>query len=212
MALAKPVLKALSDSHLRAIGLVAAQWADLEWSIMFILSKAFKLDFKHAVILAGAQNPEAWCRMINKLLYPQPAKGDPKIKRPLDKITDKIIKLSSKRNAIVHTSWFPPQPIAGGLFSLGSKSVPARPKAGEAAEGAALPKRNPKIFLNISYNATQMLEVANEIAKVELELLSWWRQQPKTNLLAEMLRTHASPPTLSKTAKPAPSRKKSSAP
>lgn len=163
----KPVLKALSDSHLRAIGMVAAHWARLEVTLLWIISRTCNIELKQAVILAGAQNATAWCEMLQKLTTPEQEAGKPKIRTPIDEIVEKVKLLLTSRNNIVHTSWFDTRDFSVGLINF----VDERPKANQKARGAGIPKRGRKIFLDTSYTAKEMLKVASEIQAVEQALL-----------------------------------------
>ncbi len=204
----KQILKALSDSHLRAIGLVAAQWAQLELTLISILSKTSNIPVKQTLILAGAQNATAWCDMLHKLTYEPHALGKPKVKTSLDPIRQRIADLQAQRNTIVHTAWFEPKAeIPSGLFG----DIPrARIRASQTAEGAGIPKRGNKIVTITSYSAKEMLAVASKIEKVELDVSSWHHQQQPTSRLIELLRTPSSHSIPVKNLKPQKTRLKSS--
>lgn len=190
-ALKKPVLKALSDSHLRAIGMVAAHWAQLEVTLLWIVSRVCKIELKQAVVLAGAQNATAWCEMLRKLTSPVQEVGKPKIRMPIDPICETVQTLLKERNNIVHTAWYDARDFTVGLINF----VDVRPKATQKARGAGIPKRGSKIFLETSYTARERLKVASEIQAVERSLFGWWDQRQKVSRLAELQRNPSSPPT-----------------
>ncbi len=171
----KPVLKALSDSHLRAIGMVAANWSRLEVAFLWVIARVADIDFKDATILAGAQNATSWCDMLQKLTAPpENVQQHFKLtKTPLDAIKKKVEALQRERNTIVHSYWLDPEANSrGGLLGLGLKT---RPNARQKASGTGIPKRGVKVFLKASYNATEMLGVAKQIQDLEEELLAWER-------------------------------------
>lgn len=172
----KPVLKVLSDSHLRAIGMVAANWSRLEVTFLWVIARVAEIEFKDAAILAGAQNAMSWCDMLQKLTAPpENVQQHLKIaKTPLDAIRKKVETLQRERNNIVHSFWLDPDASKrGGLLDLGIK---VRPKAGQKASGTGIPKRGGKVFLKASYNAKEMLSVAKQIQDLEDELLAWERR------------------------------------
>ena len=182
---AKSVLKALGDSHLRAIGLVAAQWAELEMSVVWVLSRIADISLSKAVILAGAQNAVAWIDMIKKISYGIQQEGQPKIKTAIDPISKEIADLLKLRNDIVHTSWNQPSSTAGLLDIEGKPNT--RPRAALRAEGIGIPKRGSKVFSRTSLNTREMLKIATRIQEVEQTLFLWWNQRQKTNRLTELL-------------------------
>lgn len=187
----KQVLKALSDPHLRAIGLVAAQWASLEISILWVLSKESSLSLTQTVVLAGSQNASAWCEMLRKLTDPERVPGKPKAKTDLDPITGEITALLTLRNSIVHTSWNTPESVGGLLNYVEAKT--ARPRAAHKAEGIGIPKRGNKIFSVTMFTTSEMLAIATRIQKVEQSLYSWEFQRQKIRQQKEKILARARP-------------------
>lgn len=172
----KPVLKALSDSHLRAIGMVAANWSRLEVTFLWVIARVVGIDFRNAVILAGAQNAMSWCDMLQKLTAPPEGEQQhiKRVKTPLDAIRKEVETLQKERNNIVHSFWLDPNAkMHGGLLGLG---LEVRPKADRKASGTGIPKRGARVFLKASYDAKEMLGVATQIQKLEEDLLAWERQ------------------------------------
>lgn len=173
------ILKALRDTHLRAIGKVAAQWSALEITILFVISKALNVSFTQATIVCGSQNASAWCDMLKKLT--NESKGS-----ELATVCKTIEDLQSKRNNIVHAYWHPRQEVANGLFGL--NITPQKPPI--LARGIGVPKRGKEIFRQFEYAPQDILKVANEIAKAERSLFDWHSQRQKRLLLAQKLAEH----------------------
>jgi hypothetical protein len=196
----KAVLSALGNSHLRAIGMVAAEWSNLEVSILWTVSRVFGIKMSQAVILAGAQNATAWCDMLRKETNPPVIPGKPQEQTKLDKIADKVTKLLTLRNNVVHTAWHE-QAEYGLIYgeaadALNARSSRPKLKSTHKATGTGIPKRGNKLFIDTSLTAAEIIALANRIAAVEQELFVWKRQRDRTNRLAELLKTpshHSTP-------------------
>jgi hypothetical protein len=179
----KIVLRALGDSHLRAIGMVAAQWSSLEFSLLWVLSQEFKIKPSEAVILAGAQNAAAWCEMLRKQTNPPHKLGAQKRLSSIDKLALEVGKLLKLRNDIVHTAWDAPRV---GIIS-GVMADRKRLKASDKATGSGIPKRGSKLFTDTDFTATEMIAVATRIAKVEQDMLVWLDRRSQPNRLLNLL-------------------------
>jgi hypothetical protein len=187
----KAVLRALSDSHLRAIGMVAAQWSSLEVTLLWIVSRAFKIRMSQAVILAGAQNAPAWCEMLRKEMNPPIERGKKTPTTKLDKLAEEVAKLLKLRNDVVHTAWDPHGEyglIDGEAGEVLNARLP-RIKAAHKASGTGIPKRGSKLIIETELTAAEMIAIATRIEAVEQALFVWWRQRNQTNRLADLLRT-----------------------
>lgn len=176
------VLKALRETHIRAIGKVAAQWSVLEITILFVIAKVLNVEFRDAVAVCGSQNATAWCDMLKKLTKESKSTGAPK-RTVLDNICQTISELQTKRNDIVHGYWHPRKEVATGL--LGLPLNPSKPP--ELASGIVVPKRGVAVFRQIEMTPSEMLKTANEIAKAERELFDWYSQRQKRLLTAQQL-------------------------
>jgi hypothetical protein len=169
------ILSALSDSHLRAIGKVAAQWSALELTMMYCISRITGSTIKQAVILTGSQNVASWCDMLKKLTEDsKPFTGKA---TELDRICKQIIDIQSERNAVVHTAWHPRVALIG---LLGSPTELVRIKSKEQASGVGVPKRGTQVYKDVAYSAPEMIRVAKDIQAAETDLFAWMQKRPKT--------------------------------
>lgn len=184
----KPVLKVLSDAHLRAIGMVAANWSRLEVTLIWALAKIGDVDFRKAVILAGPQNAISLCEMLDKLLAPQSIK-DPKPTKNTEfsKIKERIQALQRDRNNIVHSYWFGPN--TNKLVGLLGIELNQRPTADQKVSGTGIPKRGNKVFLDNAYTAKEMLSVAKQIDELDMTILKWAQMTMRTRALAKELKS-----------------------
>jgi hypothetical protein len=176
------VLKALRDTHLRAIGKVAAQWSALEITILFVISKTLNVSFSDATAVCGSQNASAWCDILKKLTKESKSAGLPE-NTELDRVCITITKLQTKRNDIVHGYWHPRREMSSGLLGLSlNPNIPSK-----LASGIGVPKRGTKIFKLIELTPEDMLNTANEIAQAERALFEWHSQRQKRHLLAQAI-------------------------
>ena len=200
------VRKALSDAHLKAIGTVAASWSSMEMTILYTMTKVANIPFQTTIILAGPSNLAAWSDMLKKLC-------DSTIKfrwnsKKLATLLEKIKKLSTERNNVVHASWSPDtadQPT-GLLWT-----PPPNTNTPKIAKGMGVPKRGKNILIAVEKTAAEIRDVAKKIEATEQELFAWLVQTPPKHVqLALELESQAarnpqtSPNTLRNLLSPSP--------
>ncbi len=183
--------KALSASHLRAIGKVAATWSALELTMLNAIADAAKLDLRDAIILVGSQNVAQWCEVLKKLtgdsneFLPRQENKQNK-KSPLtqlDVICATITKLQPRRNQVVHTYWRQNAPEQG-LYGIGS---PQSTTGKLPAVGVSIPKRGNKVILSVAMNSRDMLSVARDTEEARRSLLAWMGQRKQVLTLRDLL-------------------------
>jgi hypothetical protein len=169
------VQKILKPAHLQAIGLVAAQWNSLELSALIVLSEIAKINLAHTIIMAGASNIAGSLEMLKKVVK---FSTDLNWKlKELEQIADKIQKLQTRRNAVVHACWQDSSPIIASAMA-GKKIIP------DKAKGTGIPKRGMKILIDVIQSAEEMRDLAREIEDAQSELVLWkLRQQAPLSLL-----------------------------
>lgn len=180
-----PVHKALRQTHLRAIGKVAASWSSLEVTVLFVIARLLGITTEKAVAVCGSQNMAAWCDAVKKIT------GQPKssvnklapVDARLNAVCKELLRLQTQRNNIIHAYWTPNETMA--LSGLLSEYV--KPKPGERASGIGMPKRGHEIFRSINLTPKEMLKVAADIEKVEQEFLSWFSDREKRLKYAKAL-------------------------
>lgn len=188
----KEVLKALSSAHLRAIGSVAAHWNLLELTLLWAISKIAKVSYSQAIIMAGAQNAEAWCAMLQKMTGDTKRPGPGAKPTKLDKLTTSVQELHAKRNEVVHASWHPRTPIVAGLLSA-THPPSAPPKGKDKASGTGIPKRGKKVMNFIDYTSSEILAISNQIEKIEQDVYEWLGHWQKVQREAGAQEIHADP-------------------
>ena len=187
------VRKALTDSHLKAIGTVAASWSSLEMSILYIMAKIASIPFQTALILAGPSNLAAWSDMLKKLCGQATRYGWNEKK--LSSLLEKIKKLSSERNNVVHASWSPEtNNQQTGLLWI----PPTNAQPPKIAKGLGVPKRGKSVLISVEKTAADIRDVAKKIEATEQELFVWLAQTPPRHVqlaLALEAQGRQNPPT-----------------
>lgn len=156
----------LSPSHLQAIGLVAAQWAYLEFAVLFAMTKILKIDFDKTLTLAATQNMAAWLQMIDKAI--DLSKTDSWRADSFKPISKQISHLHVQRNAIVHATW-----ISSTHRNALAALLENYSHAKASAEGFTIPKRGKVLTKSIAMTAAEMRKIANEIEATERDVISW---------------------------------------
>lgn len=167
MASKEYVLRALSDSHLRAIGKVAAQWSSLETTMLRAIADVASIEFETLLLFVGSSGTKTWTELLIAL------SGEGK-KSLLSTLCHEINELYAMRNQIVHCDWKPPIKLTPGMGLLGATFTDP-PKATERATGTGIKKRSAQPLVPIAFTAREMLAVAKQIAAAERDLLGWKR-------------------------------------
>lgn len=175
MASKDHVLRALSGSHLRAIGKVAAQWSSLETSVLSAISDISQVSHHTVLVMIGTQGFRQWFEILRAV------SGEHLLKRPkpLGALWSKIEPLQKRRNEVVHCNWMAPISLTPGIGLLGASYLPT-PAAHEQARGYGISRSKAAPVMPIAFSAREMLSVAREIEAAERALNAWLRQWKKT--------------------------------
>jgi hypothetical protein len=159
------IRKALTPSHLQAIGLVAATWNSLELTLLYLISKMAETRFPTTVAMVSPSNFAAWLDMLRRLT--RRSKEHSWKEKELVKICERMKSRHTERNAVVHAVW-------GEQSGIG---------LAKTASGFGMPKRGLTVFLEIEKTSAEMRAIAKRILEVEQELIGWYaKQQPMTTL------------------------------
>lgn len=190
----------LRPAHLQAIGKVAANWNELEFSLLTTLAKVANIEMQNLVTLVGSQNVTAWCEMLKTFA----AKSEEYAWKAdqLTAICQSATELIGKRNSIVHSAWLDTRPM-GGMLSPGLPF--GRPSV--TAEGIGIKKRGTSQFIVVHHTAVEMRTIAKEIVLTTQAFLAWLhRRKPQGKplglLLGDLLAHHPSRPKRKQPRKP----------
>lgn len=142
-------------------------------TILYVMSKVANIPFHTTLILAGPSNLAAWSDMLKKLC--NVTTNYRWNEKKLATLLEKIKKLSTERNNVVHASWSPDtahQPT-GLLWSPPPNSTPPI-----IAKGMGVPKRGKNFLIDIEKTASDIRDIAKRIEAIEQELFAWLVQTP----------------------------------
>lgn len=180
------IRKALSDAHLKGIGLVAANWADLEFTLMFLVAKESGTTPDKAFSMIAGNGLLSWLEILRRLLL-ENKKEWLWERLASQKLYAKLTELNAQRNQIVHAAWHVPEPL-NRLAALISQFESLPPPV--EARGIGFKKKGPTTIV-VRFTAEEMRAVAKRIEEAREELISWAAQSPpeeKRRLLAKALR------------------------
>lgn len=99
-----PIFRALKPARMQAIGRVAAEWSRLEFAIQTLIPEVASFDAYRCIMLTKQSNIGGWVDMLKNMMTHVYA--DPKSDKKLKKLFNKVVELSLKRNALVHSMWW----------------------------------------------------------------------------------------------------------
>lgn len=186
------VRKALSDAHLKAIGMVAANWSALEFTLMFLVAQESGTTTNKTFTLIAGNGINSWLQVLERLLE-NDGKGWKWQTLKTAGLLKSLQDLQTHRNNIVHAVWNVPEPL-NKLAQLVLQKVNLPPPV--QAQGLGFKKGRSTVI--IQYTAADMRSVAKQIAGMREELLKWAAKPAptdKTKLMIQALRDYGTQPT-----------------
>lgn len=169
------VFRRLTNSHLQAIGRVAATWSLLELMVLSALSTISGIRLDKAIILAGPSAFASWLDML--AILARNSAEHKHIEYELDALFKLLKKLLNRRNHIVHAVWQIPRVGGPGLINSYIAPLTARSKI----EADGFPKRGKEWIIRVAWTPKQMRHVATLIAKARIMLLEIQMRTPPTS-------------------------------
>lgn len=177
------IRKALSDAHLKAIGVVAASWSDLELRLVTLIILQSGTSFSKALAMVGGSNVKDSVLITLRLLEADGLAWKIKAFKDL-KIESEISRLQGLRNQIIHATWNIPE--VNRLFEL---LAPVEAKAKKLkATGIGFKKNAMQISIPVEFTAAEMRTVAKEIAAVNKSIVEWWQMREPVPRLQQLAR------------------------
>jgi hypothetical protein len=155
--------RALTKKHLRGIGIVAAEWANLELVMQLAIHSFAELPPDISFALTKSGSLTGWCDTLILLAHIVPKHAHKEI--PLRKLAKHLQDLQADRANVVHSSWTL-------LMRANARGNLVAVKKPGVARGIGAPKKGRKsATLDIEMTATEMEAIADKILKAKETLM-----------------------------------------
>ncbi len=149
----------LSEGHLKAIGLVAAEWSYTETFLESLIWEVAGLDHERGYAITTHLQSETRIFILESLADTRIPNAT--IKADIKKVVAEIRRLRTDRNNIVHSLWMSPNPPGGGLIS---GALGAKRKRKPTPKSIKIQAKGKVIITNKPYTSRQIMATVTEIA------------------------------------------------
>jgi len=120
MTTARSLVKhTLTERHLKAIGLVSAEWSWTELCLEQLVWEVAQMDSPIGQVFTAHSSADARLNMLLTLSHLMQV--DPDAQADLLTLAGRMKELKEQRNRVVHALWMSPRPATGGLISSAMK-------------------------------------------------------------------------------------------
>jgi hypothetical protein len=147
-------LRTLSTQHFINIGLVAAEWANLELTIQLAIHHLAGIPRDIGFILTKPCSPASWCDSLIALAHMLPEHQEKE--NPLRRFAQVVNDLAAERANVVHSAW--------------------TDRIEDVVSGIGLPKKGRKPTLDIKMSPKEMRAIAERILDARdglMKIIGW---------------------------------------